>query len=99
MDDFGDLYLDVVIQASSVINSLPNSNRKGFEVGRERNGNGNGGDGYEDAEGEEGCGGGFVGAKNGVECDVSGNGVKGVYHLPHLQYKNMRPYGSSFSEQ
>lgn len=162
MDDFGDLYLDVVIQASSVINSLPNSSnlctesepqqgsegsghnklnqsekkenlvseskelneeklgvleevddesdseddlnivlndedRKGFEAGRERNGNGNGGDGYEDEEGEEGCGGGFVGAKNGVECDVSGNGVKGAYHLPHLQYKNVRPYGSSFT--
>lgn len=157
-DDFGDLYLDVVIQASSVINSLPNSSNlyteseshqgnegsdhnkvnqsekeenlvseskelnkeklgvleevgdgsdseddlnivlndedcKGFEVGRARNGNGNGGGGFEEEEGE---GGDFVGAKNGVECSASGNGVKGIHHLPHLHYKNVRPYGSSF---
>ena len=156
-DDFGDLYLDVVIQASSVINSLPNSSNlyteseshqgnegsdhnkanqseneenlvseskelneeklgvleevgdgsdseddlnivlndedcKGFEVGRARNGIGNGGGGFEEEEGEEG--GGFVGAKNGVECSASGNGVKGVHHFPHLHYKVLSFHGN-----
>jgi pre-mRNA 3'-end-processing factor FIP1 len=155
-DDCGDLYLDVVIQASSVINSLPNSSNlyteseshqgnegsdhnkvnqsekeenlvseskelnkeklgvleevgdgsdseddlnivlndedcKGFEVGRARNGNGNGGGGFEEEEGE---GGGFVGAKNGVECNASGNGVKGIHHLPHLHYKVLSFHGN-----
>ncbi|CAK7326347.1 unnamed protein product [Dovyalis caffra] len=153
-DDFGDLYADVEIQASSVFNSLPNfsnlctesepqqgnedSNHnkvnqsekeeklvseskelngeklrvweevddgsdseddlnivlndvgcKGLEVGKEKKGHGNGGGGggFGTDEGEEGCGGGFVGVKNEVECSVNGEGAKGDDDLQHLQYK------------